>query len=87
MNPENAGKVLNLLVATGKLSMDDISRAEHILETFSDPTPKKVGRKPTGTAVTNSQRQTKWKKFNRETALARQREAMKKLRAKKKASQ
>lgn len=42
----------------------------------------KVGRKPTGSAMTNSERQAKWRAANREIALARQRDAMKKIRQK-----
>jgi|SRR5882757_851835 len=40
----------------------------------------KVGRKPTGRAMTNTERQAKWRAANRDVALARQREAMKKIR-------
>ena len=53
--------------------------AEQDLEKKNRP-----GRKPTGNAMTNSERQKKWKDFHREVALQRQRESMKKLRAKKK---
>lgn len=40
----------------------------------------KVGRKPTGCAMTNAQRQAKWRAANRPIALERQRAAMKKIR-------
>lgn len=40
----------------------------------------KVGRKPTGCAMTNAQRQAKWRAANRDVALERQRAAMKKIR-------
>lgn len=55
---------------------------------FKSATTKstKVGRKPTGKAMTNMERQMKWRAANREKALQRQREAMKKLRDQKKNS-
>lgn len=46
----------------------------------------KVGRKPTGCAMTNAQRQAKWRAANREIALERQRAAMKKIRGAMKSS-
>lgn len=78
MNMKNSDKILDLLVSVGKLTLDDISRAEHILETFSVPELYKPG--PSGKAMTNAQRQAKWREANRELALQCQREAMKKIR-------
>lgn len=46
------------------------------------PMGVKVGRKPTGTAMTNAERQAKWRGANRAVALQRQRDAMKEIRRK-----
>lgn len=75
-----------LVDLTKKTSSGPVSAPlQSIPEKPSDvPTPSKVGRKPTGKAMTNSERQKKWRAANRQIALQRQRDAMKKIRDQKK---
>lgn len=78
-------KVIQPLSTVTKPASELLKAKEEASEEVPKPMSTNVGkrgRKPSGKALTNSERQKRWREKNREVALARQRESMKKLRSK-----
>lgn len=55
---KDAGKILEFLISVGEITKDDVSRAEHVLETWTNPSANH-GRKPIGKAMKKLQARKK----------------------------